>query len=495
MSSRRTGRGRTLSETEAKLSAIVETAVDPIIVVDERGTIQSVNSAFTRTFGYTAEEALGQNVRILMPPPYDEEHDGYLERYLATGEKKIIGIGREVVARRKDGSVFPVELSVSEVRFGKGRLFTGILRDITERKEAEEALQREKRRAQTYLDLASVIMVALDSAGRVTLINKKGCEILGYESHEILGRDWFENFLPEQDRKATKSVFKRFVDGEAEPLEYYENFVLTRSGEERLVEWHNRLLVDEEGNAIGTLSSGNDVTERERMSQELLEKESLAKLGEMAAVVAHEVKNPIAGIGGALRIIGDRLPAGDQGRDIIKDILERLDNLNNVVNDMLIFARPRTPKPAHVPLAALLEQAISLLERDPEFSEIAVSVSGPDITVACDPELLKPVFVNLLVNAAQALEGKGTIAVIIEEDADCCHDGCCRISFIDKGPGIPADVLRHIFEPFFTTKARGTGLGLSIAKRIVELQGGAISVVCPPGGGTTVHAQIPLAGR
>ena len=492
MPSRKTGRAKILSETEASLSAIVETAVDAIIVADERGTIQSVNSAFTKMFDYTAEQAIGQNLRMLMPSPYHEEHDGYMATYLATGEKKIIGIGREVVAKRRDGSVFPVDLAVSEVRVGKGGLFTGIIRDITERKDAEEALRREKERAQTYLDVAGVIMLALDSDGKVSLINRKGREILGYESHEVLGKDWFEHFLPERERRAIRSVFDRIVAGEVEPLEFHENVVLTRSGEERLIEWHNTRLTDSDGQVIGTLSSGNDITARERMSQELLEQQSLAKLGEMAAVVAHEVKNPIAGIGGALRIIGDRLRSEDQ-REIIQDILDRLDNLNNVVNDMLVFARPRTPEPTHVPLTALLDQAISLLESDPEFSDIAVKVSGPDVDVLCDAELLKPVFVNLLVNAAQALEGNGTISVIIEEDAECCRDGCCQISVIDSGPGIPDAVLGQIFEPFFTTKARGTGLGLSIAKRIVELQGGAISVVCPPDGGTTVRVQIPRA--
>ncbi len=493
MPSRKTVSKKNLTEIDARLSAIVEAAVDAIIVADERGTIQSVNPAFTSMFDYTSGQAVGQNLRMLMPPPYNEEHDGYIARYLATGEKKIIGVGREMVAKRRDGSVFPIDLAVSEVRIGKQRLFTGIIRDVTRRKQTEEALRREKERAQTYLDLAGVIMLALDCDGRVALINRKGCEILGCQSHEVLGRDWFEDFLPESGRGEVRSLFDRFIAGEIEAPEFYGNRVLTRSGEERLIEWHNTRLTDSAGQVIGTLSSGSDVTERERLTQALLEQKSLAKLGEMAAVVAHEVKNPIAGIGGALRIIADRLGPAHREREIIQDILDRLDNLNNVVNDMLVFARPRNPKPAHVPLAALLDQAISLLARDPEFSGVSVEVSGPEVNVLCDAELLKPVFVNLLVNAAQALEGKGTISVIVEVDTRSCHDGCCRISVIDKGPGIPASVLGQIFEPFFTTKARGTGLGLSIAKRILELQGGSISVMCPPGGGTVVHVHIPRA--
>jgi len=131
-----------LSEQSARLAAIVETAVDAIITIDERGTIDSFNPAAERLFGYARDEVLGKNISQLMPSPYHEEHDGYLAHYLATGEKRIIGLGREVVAQRKDGSTFPIELSVSEMRVGARRMFTGLVHDITQRKQAEERQAR-----------------------------------------------------------------------------------------------------------------------------------------------------------------------------------------------------------------------------------------------------------------------------------------------------------------------------------------------------------------
>src|SRR5471032_3368953 len=132
----------TLASSEARLRALLEAAVDGIISIDERGLIQTINPAAERLFGYAAQEVIGQNVKLLMPSPYQGEHDGYLARYLATGEKKIIGIGREVVGLRKDGTVFPVDLSVAEARLGTERIFVGIIRDITERKRAEASLSR-----------------------------------------------------------------------------------------------------------------------------------------------------------------------------------------------------------------------------------------------------------------------------------------------------------------------------------------------------------------
>src|SRR5690242_7144337 len=129
-----------LKDTEERLRAILETAVEGIITIDDRGIIESMNPAAEKTFGFSAAEVIGRNVSVLMPSPYREEHDGYLSNYLRSGDAKIIGIGREVVGQRKDGTVFPMDLAVSEVRLANRRLFTGFVRDITERKKAEARL-------------------------------------------------------------------------------------------------------------------------------------------------------------------------------------------------------------------------------------------------------------------------------------------------------------------------------------------------------------------
>ena len=131
-----------LATSEARMHALLEAAVDGIISIDERGVMQTINPAAERLFGYAAEEVIGQNIKVLMPSPYREDHDGFLARYLATGEKKIIGIGREVVGLRKDGTTFPMDLSVAEARLGEERIFLGIIRDVTERKRAEAALRQ-----------------------------------------------------------------------------------------------------------------------------------------------------------------------------------------------------------------------------------------------------------------------------------------------------------------------------------------------------------------
>ena len=351
----------TSGETRAILAAIFESAVDGIIVIDARGRVEAFNPGAERLFGYSEEEMLGQNVTMLMPSPYREEHDQYMSRYLRTGEKRIIGIGREVTGRKKDGTIFPVRLSVGEMRIGGESKFTGILHDLTARVELEVRLR---------------------------------------------------------------------------------------------------------------------------------EQAALTRLGEMAAVVAHEVKNPLTGIRGAIQVIGGRLPAGSKDAEIAREIVSRIDALNDLMGDLLLFARPPQPRKTAIDPLSLAMTVADLMRGDPALSGLTIDVTGSSVPVDADGELLKIVIQNLLLNAAHATQNHGRIRVTVSSFA-----GRCRIDIADNGPGIPPDVLEKLFTPFFTTKARGTGLGLSTARRFLEAHDGTIAVVCPPEGGTTVTLDLPAADR
>jgi two-component system sensor histidine kinase AtoS len=207
----------------------------------------------------------------------------------------------------------------------------------------------------------------------------------------------------------------------------------------------------------------------------------------MAAVVAHEVKNPLAGIRGSLQVIGGRMTGDSRDRAVLRDIIDRLDSLNNIVDDLLVFARPREPKLAPVVLHDLLRSTVALLKKDPAHSATHLDVGDTREVVRADAEQLQLVLVNLLLNAVQATHNQGRVSVDVATDG-----GVCRIAISDDGPGIPEEVRERIFEPFFTTKHRGTGLGLPTAKRVVERHGGSIEIQCPPTGGTVVTVSLPL---
>jgi PAS domain S-box-containing protein len=220
---------------------------------------------------------------------------------------------------------------------------------------------------------------------------------------------------------------------------------------------------------------------------ELHEQSALARLGEMAAVVAHEVKNPLAGIRGAIQIIGRRMAPGHPDAAVIGEIIARIDALDDLMKDILIFARPPQVQLALVDVVALAQNSLALLKDDPAAHRIRVEVDGGPSAVMADAKLLNIVLLNLFLNSAHAMQNQGTIRLSVATEHHTC-----RITVADTGPGIPPEVRDRIFTPFFTTKSRGTGLGLSTAKRLIEAHRGRMAVTCPPGGGTIVTIELPL---
>lgn len=339
---------------------------------------------------------------------------------------------------------------------------------------------------QAYLDVVQVAVVVLDRRGDVRLLNRKGCEILGYQEGEAAGLSWFHTFIPERDANQVEAVHQRLVAGEVDPVEYFENAVRTRDGRERIMAWHNTVLRDEQGRVSGTLSAGEDITERLAAENAAREQAALARIGQMAAVVAHEVRNPLAGIRGSIQVLARRLPGGPEEQEVFSNILERLDSMARISQDLLIFSRPRTPRLEPLLLKELLHTTAGLLAADPEMRRIQVDITGLDGALKGDPELLANMFLNLLLNAAQAMSGEGMIRVGIVDG-----DGQWQVSVQDTGPGIPAEKRAHIFDPFFTTKTRGTGLGLAIAKQFAEAHHGTIDLSSSESGGTRFVVSLP----
>jgi signal transduction histidine kinase len=224
------------------------------------------------------------------------------------------------------------------------------------------------------------------------------------------------------------------------------------------------------------------------MEERLREQAALARLGEMAAVIAHEVKNPLAAVRGAIQVIGKRLAAGSREASVVTDIIARIDTLNQLVRDLLLFARPPQPRPLPVDVVAVLSATIDLLRGDDAHAGVRVTVTGEAPPIFADIELLKIVFLNLLINGAQAMKGQGGISIEVSSSA-----AMCRVTIADSGPGIPPEVRSRLFTPFVTTKSRGTGLGLSTVKRLVEAHHGDIRIESPDTGGARITVSLPLA--
>jgi diguanylate cyclase (GGDEF)-like protein/PAS domain S-box-containing protein len=252
-----------LRESEERFRSVLAAARDAIVVMGPQGEITLWSPGAEAMFGWAADEAVGKSVhRLLAPPRYHDAHARGFAAFRATGHGPAVGKTLELATLHKDGHEFQVELSLSVLDLNGSWGAVGILRDIRERKQAETALCRERDRVRQYLDIAGVLLVALDKEGEITLLNRKGHEILGYKEGTLIGRNWFETCLPPQVRDETRVIFQKLMTGDVESVEHVENPVLTSTGEERIVAWHNVLLTDESGRIVGTLSSGEDVTER-----------------------------------------------------------------------------------------------------------------------------------------------------------------------------------------------------------------------------------------
>ena len=450
---------------------------------DQRGIINYVNGKFCEISGYTREELLGQDHRII--------NSGYHPKEFMKELWKTIAGGRiwrgEIRNRAKDGRIYWVDTTI--VPFlnadGKPYQYLSIRADITDRKRAEDAL----RRAAAIIDSTDDAVIGKTLEGVVTTWNAGAERLYGWTAAEILGQP-VTRLLPEDLRGEYETLVAAVLAGGR--VVRRETRRRRKDGSSMDVTLTLSPIRDDFGRIAGTSAIERDVTEVKRAESALREQAALVRLGEMAAIVAHEVKNPLAGIGGALQIIRERLPGESSDRAVVGEILARLEGLNALVRDLLVFARPRAPRLGALPVLPLLEESARELRRDRALKglKIEVSAEGEPPVVNGDAELLRSALSNLALNAAQAAGRKGSVDIVAS-----ARGGFGEVRISDSGPGIPEEIRARIFEPFFTTKHRGSGLGLPVARRVVESHAGTLELVCPPAGGTVALVRLPLFPR
>ena len=470
-----------------ELEALLDAAVDAVILINHRGIIEVFNHSASRLFGYDPDEVLGRNVKILMTESDSERHDSYLETYVRTGMAHIIGTGREVGARRKDGSLFPAFLSVGRIAGCDPPRFVGFLQDLTLRKQALAAVQRESDRAARYLEAAQTMLVALDLTHRVTLINRKGCEILGCDENTLLGADWFDTVVPSDQR--IKTAFEMRALAERTPHRPYhcEYSVMATSGELRLIAWRCVAVQDDAGAVTGILCSGDDVTDSRRAEKEATETRDrmmhvsrLATMGEMASGISHELNQPLTAIANYAQACVRLLAS--PGADLI-DVREALTQISGqalrageIIRRLRALVRKQSTQREQADINELIKELDALARADARSSDVRIVLDlGANLPhVSLDRVQIQQVLLNLLRNSIDALESipSGHREVIIRTVTGTAGDVVVEIA--DTGSGIAPDILPHLFTPFATNKAQGTGLGLAISRTIVEAHRGRL---------------------
>jgi two-component system CheB/CheR fusion protein len=362
------------------------------------------------------------------------------------------------------------------------RLVEGWTAQVTSANLALESSIQRLRDIEYALD-QSAIVAATDQTGKITYVNDKFCEISKYSRSELLGQDHRlinSGFHP---KEFIRDLWRTIAHGQVWRGE------LRNRAKDGSFYWVDTTIVpflNERGKPWQYLSIRSDITQRKIAEQRLRDEAALTQLGQLSAVVAHEVRNPLAALKGSLQVLAKRLPADLPGREIISPMLARIDTLNQTVKDILTYSKPSAPKLQRFAIQPLLaDVATTVRASSPQFGRI--EVNGEPIMVFADIEMTRAVLVNLLLNACQA-----SAPQTVELRAAVAHERC-RVEVLDRGPGLPAEVRGHMYEPFVTTRSSGTGLGLPIAHRLTTIQGGTLSIDDRPAGGTVATVTLPLA--
>jgi PAS domain S-box-containing protein len=330
-------------------------------------------------------------------------------------------------------------------------------------------------------------IIVRDAQGRVASWNPAADAIFGWTRDEMTGRT--ADILVATDAETRESLSR--IDAalrEGHTLRNIETDGRRKDGTPVTVALTVAPLYSGGREFAGSTAIVRDVTALKQMERQLVESERLAAIGELAAVVAHEVRNPLAGIRGGCELLLEGYPKDDPRHDIGFEVIHQVDRLNRMVHDLLLYSRPKAMDPVPTDLHALLDRIVQVLQDDPDDAAVTIErrFDSPVAVVPIDGRQMEQVFMNLVLNAIQAMHHKGTVTIATR----AVHDGVA-VSVSDTGPGIPADALPRIFKPFFTTRAQGTGLGLAIVDKIVRGHGGTVRVESQPGTGAVFTVTLP----
>ena len=486
---------------------MVDTAVDGVILIDAAGIILMFNPACERLFEYATFEVVGRNVKMLMPEPYRSEHDGYLTNYLRTGEKKIIGIGREVLGRRRTGATFPMYLSVGEAEEDGLPIFVGIIRDLTERKAAEAALREGAERLRAVVETAVDGVILIDERGAVQMFNPACERLFGYAADEIIGRN-IRTLMPEPYRSEHDDYLRNYrATGEAKIIGAgREVRGLRKDGSTFPMDISiGEAKQDGKSVFVGIL---HDLTSRKRTEEQLVQAQKMETVGQLSGGIAHDFNNLLTVILGNAEALSLRLKERAELRQLSENIITAAEHGAELTQRLLAFSRRQRLQPDVIDCNALVRNMDVLLRGTlREDIELRVITAPEPVLAIADATQLESAVLNLALNAQDAMPDGGALTLTTNEiDLDPTSLGAgfdvkpgryAMVVVTDDGTGMPAEVRDRAFEPFFTTKevGKGSGLGLSMVYGFVKQSNGHVTIYSEPGLGTSVRLFLPLAAE
>jgi two-component system sensor histidine kinase HydH len=411
--------------------------------------------------------------RRMMRPAPESEEQWAIVLGLYTGKwEKVLEEGR-----RQSILSFLVILIAGSIA-----LYLGIL--LQNNFVVRRTLNETRAYAQNIIENMADGLISVDPDGKVAAFNPEAARILRRQGPGLRGA-LLGSILP-----AAGAALARTLEGKAKSEEM-EALLEDGDGEGRPTGIACSPLRDEEGRISGAVVLLRDLSEVRRLQAKMRQAEKLAAVGQMAATVAHEIRNPLSSLKGFAQLFREKFEPGSAEAGYASLMVREVDRLNRTITDLLFFSRPLQLTRLSVEIGGILKETLRLLQRDFEGSGQRVEWSGKNgIAVGADRDQISRAFLNILLNAHQAAGEGGGISVRIET----VEEGWCRIAFTDSGPGMSPEEIARAFEPFYTTRDKGSGLGLAIVKKIVELHDGMVSIDSSPGRGTTVVVDLPVAG-
>ena len=395
-----------------QLAGILQSAIDAIISIDATGLIESVNPATEKLFGYSAAELIGQNVKMLMPEPYRSQHDSYIRQYRHTGQRRIIGIGREVTGRRKDGSTFPMHLSVSEYEIDGKRHFAGIVHDLTAQKQAEFDSTRQQTLFEAIVNDSPQAILIADQSHKIFLVNPAATSIFGYAPEELIGKNAQLIFASDDDYERMSRLRLGLgtpaIEGAVDPLRL--NF-RRKNGEVFPGEIIATIIRDKNRNVLGIMKLVRDITQQSKQEEALRQAQRMDALGQLTGGIAHDFNNLLTIIIGNLELL-EANPDGEQSRKHLRRANEAAQMGARLTSRLLSFSRQRKLEPTVVKLNEQILNMMDLLRRSlGETIELITSLAGDLWAVRADPSEIENAVLNLAINARDAMPHGGVLTI------------------------------------------------------------------------------------
>jgi PAS domain S-box-containing protein len=405
-------------------------------------------------------------------------------------EKRIWNHLTELIA--SDGHRVPASLSASSIRNSQGDVIgtLAIARNLTEQRRLEDELEARDRFMANILQDSADAIVTLDLNDVITSWNRGAEQVFGYSASEVVGKS-LDLLVPPELTESRELEHIRQKLRTAGSVRSYQTERLTKDGRRIQVVFTRTAIRDDSGKFIGSSAVLKDITRVLNLERELADAGHFATLGELSAGLAHEIKNPLAGIKGAIDVIRDSLAQEDPQFEILGDVLYEVHRIDKIVRDLLSYARPKPPTHSEVCLPEIVQRIAGMVRQSSNKESVSLRVSHvtPIPSFTGDATQIEETVLNLLLNAGHAVQARGTIEVLMSYDSE---RAIVRLEVCDDGRGIAQEIQRKIFQPFFTTRVDGTGLGLATCLKNVQYHGGSIEVESELGRGAKFVVSLPL---